>query len=188
MSVIFIAIVGSFVMSASKNSPVAQSFTPVQGYVSCSDKTDTITTYAVYIGRAVACGQDIGRPMEYVGAWMDQCFDSSERATQLGIFEAGTRTHATNQKNGNSPDSCEQVIKSFKKVTWPGISIKQNVEAPKPIQDIAPPPSSTERTPLPIQTDTIPYIDKLGDCMKNCQKLPNDKSESCKEKCESSYK
>jgi hypothetical protein len=46
-----------------------------------------------------------------------------------------------------------------------------------------------ERVPLPNQdTATIPHIDKLGDCLAPCSKLPPDESEACKSKCYSLYK
>jgi len=46
-----------------------------------------------------------------------------------------------------------------------------------------------ERAPLPNQDiSTIPYIDKLGDCLAPCSKLPPDESDACKNKCYSLYK
>lgn len=48
---------------------------------------------------------------------------------------------------------------------------------------------AVERVPLPNQdVTTIPVIDKKGDCLKKCMKLPVDESNACNDKCYQLYK
>jgi len=169
-SPIAIAIAGSILLvvlvgmcSTSCNNQQPTSYAPAQsksfnrGFVSCSNKYDTITTYAVFMGRAVACGERIDKPLEYVGYWIDDCFDQSEIASQLAVFSTSVRYHAENQKNGNTPDSCTSVVNTFYSVNWPDNKMKPPVhQAPQSQPD----PTPISQQPLPITTDKMPYIDK----------------------------
>jgi hypothetical protein len=82
---------------------------------------DKLTTYAVILGRAIGCGINTDYEMRRVGAWMDKKFPpgSSDQKTYLPIFLQGIQYHAKQQSSGNSPDSCPQVRKSFKRMQWP---------------------------------------------------------------------
>ncbi len=86
-----------------------------------SDDIDKLTTYAVILGRAVACGNDIEDPMRRVGRWMDGKFPpgSADQITYLPIFMEGVGYHAQMQKDGSSPDSCSAVQRSFNGFPWP---------------------------------------------------------------------
>lgn len=120
-----------------------------------------ITTYAVFIGRAAACRESFDDPMKYVGTWIDTCFDDPrERSMQLVIFANSVKYHAENQKNGNSPDSCSSVAKTFYSVTWPDFDSNKIESQPQPAAFYPPPPTSTERVPLPVTSTKLPYIDK----------------------------
>ena len=157
-TIIFVIVFGVFLHL--QNKPDTSPFVPKQGYVGCSDKYGMVTTYAVYIGRAVACDQKINLPMEAVGAWMDECFIPSERPAQLQLFTAGTTLNAENQRSGKSPDGCREVARVFREVTWPDNNIVKREPPPSQRQTDSGAPTSTERVPLPVQSDTIPYIDK----------------------------
>jgi hypothetical protein len=82
---------------------------------------DKLTTYAVLIGRAIACGTDTSYASKRVGAWMDNKFPpgSEDQQIYLPIFMAGVKHHAEQQKNGNSPDNCSTVSHQFGLVNWP---------------------------------------------------------------------
>jgi hypothetical protein len=76
---------------------------------------DKLTTYAVILGRAVACGANVDDASRRVGQWMDRTFPpgSSDQKTYLPVFMEGMRYHAQQQKEGKSPDSCSAVLRSF---------------------------------------------------------------------------
>ena len=82
---------------------------------------DKLTTYAVILGRAVACGANIDDASRRVGRWMDRTFPpgSSDQKTYLPILMEGMRYHAQQQKEGKSPDSCSAVLRSFNSFPWP---------------------------------------------------------------------
>lgn len=82
---------------------------------------DKLTTYATVLGRGIACGADTSSASRRIGAWMDRTFPpgSSDQRTYLPIFMEGTRYAAEQQKSGNSPDSCPQVLRTFSSFPWP---------------------------------------------------------------------
>lgn len=86
-----------------------------------SQDIDRMTTYAVVLGRAVACGADITDASRRVGRWMDVKFPpgSQDLKTYLPIFVNGVEYHAQQQKDGKSPDSCAAVLRNFKGFPWP---------------------------------------------------------------------
>lgn len=96
-------------------------FASVRTMAASEANIDRLTTYAVIIGRAVACGVDTGDAMQRVGAWMDNKFPpgSSDQKTYLPIFMNGVMYHADQQANGKSPDTCSQVTNAFRKTQWP---------------------------------------------------------------------
>lgn len=93
---------------------------PVYSSASAQD-IDKLTTYAVILGRAIACGADVGSASGKVGRWMDGVFPpgSSDQKTYLPIFMGGTRYHAEQQKLGKSPDTCSSVLRAFNSFPWP---------------------------------------------------------------------
>lgn len=82
---------------------------------------DKLTTYAVVLGRGVACGADVRDPMARVGRWMDTRFPpgSDDQRTYLPIFIEGVQQHAQQHKDGRSPDGCRTVLKTFSTFPWP---------------------------------------------------------------------
>lgn len=86
-----------------------------------SEDIDKLTTYAMVLGRSVACGNDIEEPMRRVGQWMDQVFPSGspEQIAFLTIFMEGVRYHAEIQRDGRSPENCAAVQRSFNGFHWP---------------------------------------------------------------------
>jgi len=80
-----------------------------------------LTTYAVIIGRAVACGVDIKPAMKDVGRWMDRRFPpgSSDQQIYLPVFSQGVQYHAQRQTDGKSPDGCSSVRRTFNQMDWP---------------------------------------------------------------------
>jgi len=82
---------------------------------------DRLTTYAVIIGRAIACGVETDYAMRRVGSWLDDKFPpgSSDQKTYLPIFIEGVKFHAQQQANGNSPDTCSKVRSTFARTQWP---------------------------------------------------------------------
>ena len=69
-----------------------------------SQDIDRLTTFAVVLGRAVACGADITGASRRVGRWMDVKFPpgSQDQKTYLPIFVNGVEYHAQQQKEGKS--------------------------------------------------------------------------------------
>ncbi len=82
---------------------------------------DKLTTYAVVLGRAVACGANVDDASRRVGRWMDRTFPPGFKDQQiyLPIFMEGMHYHAQQQKDGKSPDSCSAVLRSFNSFPWP---------------------------------------------------------------------
>lgn len=78
-----------------------------------------VVTYATILGRAVACGADISVPSKQVGSWMDSTFPRSEVSSQVQMFATTITYAAEQQKSGNSPDSCSEVLSSYNKWQWP---------------------------------------------------------------------
>ena len=85
------------------------------------DDIDALTTYAVFIGRGVACGVDIKPEMQRIGTWMNRRFPpgSEDLKTYMPIFIQGVEYHAQLQKDGKSPDSCSKVRTEYPKLRWP---------------------------------------------------------------------
>ena len=96
-------------------------FAPEQTQAATKADIDRMTSYAVIIGRATACGVDTENALRRVGAWMDRRFPpgSSDQKTYLPIFVKGVQYHAEQQAKGNNPDSCSQVRSTFRKMQWP---------------------------------------------------------------------
>ncbi|MGY6274994.1 hypothetical protein [Methylomonas sp. MgM2] len=86
-----------------------------------SSDTDKLTSYAVILGRAAACGIDTTDASSRVGGWMDRVFPpgSQDQIIFLPIFMEGMRYHAQQQASGNSPDSCSAVRRAFDGMPWP---------------------------------------------------------------------
>lgn len=79
--------------------------------------TDRMASYATVIGRATACGTDPSARITQVGEWMDRWFDDLDiskamRSAYLGIFMAGTEHHMNQQKDGKSPDTCDDAVRN----------------------------------------------------------------------------
>jgi len=94
---------------------------PTSSMAASNADIDKLTSYAVILGRAIGCGINTDYEMRRVGAWMDKKFPpgSSDQKTYLPIFMQGLQYHAKQQSNGNSPDSCSQVRKTFNRMQWP---------------------------------------------------------------------
>ena len=90
-------------------------------FAASSDDIDKLTTFATVLGRGTACGADIKDASRRVGRWMDRTFPpgSKDQQVYLPIFMAGMVFHAQQQKDGKSPDSCPNVLRSFNTFPWP---------------------------------------------------------------------
>ncbi len=86
-----------------------------------SENINKMTTYAVVLGRAVACGIDTSDETKRVGSWMDRIFPpgSKDQRIYLPIFMGGVQLNAKKQANGESPDSCNTVRNEYFKMPWP---------------------------------------------------------------------
>ena len=86
-----------------------------------SSDIDKLTTYAVILGRATACGINTKEASSKVGAWMDRTFPpgSSDQMTYLPILMSGMQYNAQQQASGNSPDSCSAVLRAFNAMHLP---------------------------------------------------------------------
>ncbi|WP_448873940.1 hypothetical protein [Desulfobulbus propionicus] len=82
---------------------------------------DMLTSYAVMLGRAAACKADTKEAVSRIGAWMDRSFPpgSSDQQIFFPIFAEGVKMNFEKQLKGESPDSCNDVIKNFNKMNWP---------------------------------------------------------------------
>jgi hypothetical protein len=85
------------------------------------DEIDAMTTYAVVIGRSIACGADSSNAMRRVGAWLDRTFTpgTKQHSTNVLIFVEGVKLHADLQRRGKSPDPCSAVLRTFDGFPWP---------------------------------------------------------------------
>lgn len=103
---------GLFVVATSLTSPC---------HAATDSDIDKLTSYAVVLGRSVACGLSIKEPMSRVGKWMDVHFPpgSDDQKIYLPIFLEGIKYHAQQQKSGKSPDSCIKVGQAFDGFPWP---------------------------------------------------------------------
>lgn len=81
---------------------------------------DKMTTYAVLLGRAIACGADTDSASAQIGEWMDKKFPpgSKDQQVYLPIFMEGVKMHMEQQQSGQSPDSCSEVKKQFSQMSW----------------------------------------------------------------------
>lgn len=80
---------------------------------------DRLTTYAIVLGRAAACGVDVEVESKRVGGWMDRRFSKSDQQVYLPIFFEGAQMAASDQSSGRSPESCSEAINSFNRFKWP---------------------------------------------------------------------
>ena len=96
-------------------------FATVEVNAASSADIDKLTTYAVVLGRGVACGGNIDDASRKVGRWMDKIFPpgSSDQQTYLPMLAEGMRYHAQQQSAGKSPDNCQSVLKTLRGFPWP---------------------------------------------------------------------
>lgn len=87
--------------------------------VSAQDDVDRISTYAVLLGRAVACGMNVDSPSRRVGAWIDRTWSGKEKSAMLMAFMAGMENAAKMQRDGRTPDSCSKVRDVVNSTPWP---------------------------------------------------------------------
>lgn len=96
------------------------SLMPVNALAASDQDIDRLTSYAVLMGRGIACGAPNAEDaMGKIGAWMDRVFSNNEKAIYISIFTEGVRYHAQMQKDGRSPDPCSAVLSQFAQVRWP---------------------------------------------------------------------
>ncbi len=94
--------------------------TPILSSAASNSDINKMTTYSVILGRAIACGINTETEMRSVGKWMDRTFPpgSTDQKTYLPIFMEGMKYHAQQQSNGQSPDKCSEVKKTYTKMVW----------------------------------------------------------------------
>jgi hypothetical protein len=74
---------------------------------------------ALLLGRGIACGLDTRRASGAIGAWFDRTFPTSEEQDRyLPRFADEVRSHARQQRDGASPDSCKDVAEAFYAMRW----------------------------------------------------------------------
>ena len=85
-----------------------------------SADVDRMTTYAVIIGRAIACGAADDKSVSQAGAWFDRTFPpgTADNRTYLPVFFAGIAHNAKMQAEGRSPDNCATVSREYRKMQW----------------------------------------------------------------------
>ncbi|WCB45055.1 hypothetical protein [Nitratidesulfovibrio vulgaris] len=88
-------------------------------YAASDADIDQLTSYAVILGRATACGEDTENAARRVGAWVDRTFNGQERSHMMMILVLGMQHHAEQQAKGNSPDSCSSISRTLTKMVWP---------------------------------------------------------------------
>ncbi|MFZ2586823.1 MAG: hypothetical protein WAZ18_01675 [Alphaproteobacteria bacterium] len=76
---------------------------------------DTMTTFAVMLGRSIGCAHDTDTSAQKIGTWLDRHFPpkSSDQKTYLPIFMQGVSMNMKAQMAGESPDSCSKVKAFF---------------------------------------------------------------------------
>lgn len=81
---------------------------------------DKMTTFSAMLGRAWACGINIEKEKELVAEWMDRKFPpgSNDQKIYLPIMLWGITFHAEMQKQGKTPDTCEDIKRVFRKMDW----------------------------------------------------------------------
>jgi hypothetical protein len=80
---------------------------------------DKMTTYAVIMGRGMACGASWRGAYDRVSDWLVTTFSGTEGAMLAMIFVEGMRYHAEQQSKGLSPDNCSAVRATFHQMPWP---------------------------------------------------------------------
>ena len=92
-----------------------------QVFAATEEDVDKLTTYAVIVGRAIACGIDTENEMREIGAWMDKRFPpgSNDQSTYLIVFTHAVKLSAEMQRDGKSPDSCSKVRRLYSQMPWP---------------------------------------------------------------------
>ena len=94
-----------------------QANTPATENMTKQEAVDRMTTYAVVIGRAVACNApNTQDALARVGAWMDA---QGLKKQYLVIFANGVKYAAEQQRDGNTPDPCSKVKTAFASFAWP---------------------------------------------------------------------
>lgn len=79
-----------------------------------------LTTYAVALGRASACGINVSVPGKRVGAWLNRITGpGAEQDAMNLVFMSGIIKSRDAQTAGRSPDSCAAVVRSFSRYEWP---------------------------------------------------------------------
>lgn len=97
---------------------------PVKTRAASDADIDRLTSYAVILGRATACGENTHDPAARVGAWIDRTFTGSEHSSMLRVLISGMRYHAEQQASGQSPDSCSSIRNTMRAMTWPDVDNK----------------------------------------------------------------
>ena len=82
---------------------------------------DRLTTYAVYLGRGVACDVPTGRARyNQVSAWIRSTAASDAERDAMGVvLMTGMSENQQRQVAGSSPDSCDTVRRQFERIDWP---------------------------------------------------------------------
>jgi hypothetical protein len=95
---------------------------PTTAHAASEADIDKLTTYAVILGRATACGINTQQAAAEVGKWIDKRFPpgTKDQRIYLPIFIEGWKYHADQQRAGRSPDNCSQVKQTFNSMRWGG--------------------------------------------------------------------
>ena len=94
---------------------------PGQATAMSDADVDKLTTYAVMLGRGLACGVDTTGASKKVGAWLNRIAPpgSKDQQIYLPLLMQGMMYHGERQKEGKNPDSCATVHRVFGQIPWP---------------------------------------------------------------------
>lgn len=94
---------------------------PTEPHPPSASEIDHLTTYAVVIGRGIACGVNTSGATQRISLWFDRVFTqgTNQYKNYMLTYSQGIQMNAVMQRNGKSPDSCSQVKATFDSFPWP---------------------------------------------------------------------
>lgn len=75
--------------------------------------------YAGVLGKALACGADTTKANYYVANWLRGNFNEEERPKYILILQREIIRHYELQRAGRAQDTCSEVRRNYKRLSWP---------------------------------------------------------------------
>lgn len=93
---------------------------PLHAIAASDADVDRMMNYAVFLGRASACGVDTHMQRLTIGKWLDKTFPpgSSDEKKYIPIFVSGLKYYEKQQAMGQSPDSCHNIVREARNMAW----------------------------------------------------------------------